>query len=149
MTAIHIEGTLEIATGVPGTFDKAGCEALTFVEIAGLIEAPAFQTTHADINVPSLDGRTKVLKGAEIGSASSIVYEDVEGDPGQAALVNACRARGEYTLRWTPPESGAEVTYASGILKDFAPNKPTSASFAGGLCQFVPNYDPVTVSAPA
>jgi hypothetical protein len=149
MTAIHIEGTLEIATGVPATFDKAGYEALTFIEISGLIEAPAFATTHTDINVPSLGGRTKILKGAEIGTASSIVYEDVDSDAGQAAVLAACRARGEYSLRWTPPESGADVTYASGILKDFAPNKPTNASYAGATCQFVPNYVPVTAAAPA
>lgn len=149
MTAIHIEGTLEIATGVPATFDKAGCEALTYVNIAGLIEAPAFQTTHSDINIPALDGRTKIEKGGEVGNPSSIVFSEVASDPGQAAVLAACRARGEYTVRWTPPGAGADVTYASGILKDYAPNKPTNSSYAGATCQFVPNYTPVTTTAPA
>lgn len=149
MSAIHIEGTLEIATGVPATFDKAGYEALTFVEISGLIEAPAFSTTHSDIQIPSLSGRTKIRKGAEIGVASSIVYETVDSDAGQAAVVAACAARGEYSLRWTPPATGADVTYCSGILKDHTPNKPTNASYEGAQCSFVPNYTDVTTTAPA
>mgnify|MGYP001627959918 FL=1 len=146
---IHIEGTLEIATGAPATFDKSGYEALTFVEITGLIEAPQFATTHSDIQVPSLGGRTKIMKGAEVGVASSIVYEAVDSDSGQAAVLAACRARGEYSLRWTPPASGADVTYATGILKDYAETKPTNASYEGAQCNFVPNYVPVTAAAPS
>jgi hypothetical protein len=148
MSAIHIDGTLEIATGVPATRDKAGYEALVWAAIGGLIEAPAFATTHADVQVPSLSGRTRIMKGAETGVASSVSWEDVANDPGQAALIAAAVGRGEYSLRWTPPGSPT-ADYSSGIVKDYSPNKPTNGSFAGGTCQFVPNYQTVTETVPA
>lgn len=149
MSGIHIEGTLEIATGVPATFDKAGYEALTFVEVDGMIEAPTFASTHGDISIPLLKGWTKIRKGPETGVSSSIVYSSEAGDDaGQLAVLAACRARGEYSLRWTPPDA-TSVKYSSGILKDYQPNKPTQSSYEGATCNFVPNYVPIAATPPA
>ena len=147
MSAIPTGGTVAIATGTPATFDKAGYEALTWVVISGPIEAPTSATTHADIAIPSLGGRTKIRKGAETGVASPLSWEEVADDPGQAAVIAACLARGEYSISYTDPDD-VNVTYSSGVLKDYAPNAPTNSSYRGGTCQFVPNYNAITVATP-
>lgn len=149
MSDTHIGGTLKIATGAPATFDKAGYEALTWTTINGVVEAPAFASTHADIQIPSLGGRTKLRKGAETGVASSLAWETVASDAGQAAVIAASAARGEYSLCYINPDEDS-YDYATGIVKDYSPNKPTNSSYEGGTAQFVPNYTPVYgAAAPA
>lgn len=143
-TDLHIGGELAIATGAPATNNQTGFEALTWVVINGMVEAPAFGSTHTDIQVPALGGRTEIRKGAEVGVASSLAFSEVASDTGQANVKTACETRGEYSLRFTDPDSG-DVHYAAGILKDYQPNKPTNSSYQGASCNFVPNYTPVTV----
>lgn len=149
MSEIHIRSVVQIATGAPATFDKAGYEALTWVTINGMVEAPAFASTHADINVPSLGtGRTKIRKGADTGVSSSLAFSTVDSDAGQAAVLAASKAAtGEYSLSITDPDD-VNVEYCTGIVKDYAPNKPTTTSFAGASANFVPNYNSVIAATP-
>lgn len=149
MSEIHIESTVAIATGTPATFDKAGYEALTWVFVNGMVEAPSFGTTHADIAIPSLaTGRTAIRKGASTGQNSSLAFSEVSADPGQAAVLAASlAATGEYSLRLIDADV-AVAEYCSGIIKDYLPNKPTTSSYTGASANFVPNYDPL-VTTPA
>jgi len=149
MSDIHIASVVQIATGVPATFDKAGYEALTWVTIEGMVEAPSFGSTHADINIPSLaTGRTKIFKGADTGVSSSLAWSYVAADAGQAAILAAAQAAtGEYSLSVTDPDD-VNVEYCSGIVKDYLPNKPTTTSFAGASVNFVPNYNSVVTTTP-
>lgn len=148
MTDIHIGEVVRIATGIPATFDKAGYEAMTWVVINGMVEAPAFASTHSDIAIPSLaTGRTTMRKGAEAGVASSLVFSTVAADAGQVAVVAASRARGQYSISVLNPAATA-ISYASGIIKDHAPNKPTTSSYDGSSFNFVPNYTAVDTTPP-
>lgn len=148
MSEIHISSVVKIATGVPATFDKAGYEALSWVTIEGMVEAPQFGSTHADINVPSLAGRTKIRKGANTGVSTSLAFSRVDSDAGQAAVLAASlAATGEYSLSVTDPDD-VNVEYCSGIVKDYLPNKPTTTSYVGASANFVPNYDSIEVATP-
>lgn len=152
MSGLHINGKLEIATGIPATMDKVGFETLftaSGLDIGDLIEAPVFATTHSDISINLLSGRNRIRKGAVAGVASALSYSQETDltDAGQAAVKAACAARGEYSLRWTP-DGSTTTQYCSGILKDYVSNKPTNASSMGASCTFVPNYDAIEVTIP-
>lgn len=149
MSTVDIGTAVAIATGVPATNDKAGYEAMTWVVVNGIIEAPTFATSHADIEVPDLaTGFTTALKGAETGVDSSIVWRTIAADAGQAAVIAAAAARATYSIRTIEP--GATVyKYAHGIVKSFEPNKPTVSSFDGGQAMFRPNIVGLTTTAPS
>ena len=148
MSTSDIGTAVAIATGAPATQDKAGFEALTWVVINGIQEAPTFGTTHADIDVVDLGtGFTTGLKGAETGVADSLMFREVVSDAGQAAVLAAARARGEYSLRTIDPTTTV-YTYASGIVKDYVPNKTKTNSFAGASVTFRPNAVPVITTEP-
>ena len=149
MSTVDIGTAVAIATGAPATNDKAGYEDLTWVVINGILEAPTFATTHADIDVPDLvTGFTTGLKGAETGVASSLVWRTIPADAGQAAVIAAAVARASYSLRTIEP-GGTVYKYAHGIIKDYEPNKPTVSSFDGGQVMFRPNVVGLTTTAPA
>lgn len=151
MSDIHIGQIVEIVAGIPTTFDKAGYETLFAGAdaIAGVVEAPAFASSHTDIPIPNLGtGRTVTRKGANIGIASPLLFSTVDSDAGQAAVKAGCAARAEYSLSILNP-GGTAITYCSGILKDFTPNKPTTTSYDGATATFVPNYDELPTTPPA
>jgi hypothetical protein len=149
MSTSDIGTAVAIATGAPATQNKAGFEALTWVVINGIQEAPTFGTTHADIDVPDLStGFTTGLKGAETGVADSLMFREIAADAGQVAVLAAARARAEYSLRTISPD-GTVYTYCSGLVKDYVPNKPTTTSYAGASVTFRPNAVPVVTTAPS
>ena len=149
MSTSDIGTAVAIATGAPATNDKAGFEALTWVVINGIIEAPTFATTHSAIDVPDLaTGFTTGLKGAETGVASSLVWRTIAADAGQTAVIAAALARATYSIRTIEP-GAAVYKYAQGIIMDYEPNKPTVSSFEGGQVMFRPNAQGVVTTAPA
>lgn len=149
MSTVDIGTSVAIATGAPATNDKAGYEALTWVVVNGIIEAPTFATNHADIEVPDLaTGFTTALKGAESGVDSSIVWRTIASDNGQAAVIAAAATRGTYSIRTIEP-GGTVYKYAHGIVKSYEPNKPTVSSFDGGQVMFRPNSVGLVTTAPA
>ena len=151
MSDIHIGTVVEIVVGAPTTYDKAGYETL-FADgdaVGGMVEAPAFATTHSDIQIPSLGtGFTKTRKGAEVGVSSSMMWSTAASDAGQTALIAASRARAEYSLSVLSAD-GVSISYCTGIIKDYAPNKPTTTSYVGGAVNFVPNVNEVLTTPPA
>lgn len=144
MSGSNIGTTVFIATGVPGTFDSTGYEALTWVKIERAEMVGSFSIEDSIIDVPDLEtGVTRAIKGARAGTVVPIPYVFLDGDAGQAALKAAAEAReGEYSLKIVAPD-GARVEAASGIAYSFIKNERSTTSYEGASAQFRTNYVPV------
>ena len=144
--------TLYGVPGTPATNNKAGMEALTFVQLKGHQMAPSFGVTHANIDVPDLGtGFTSGVKGAATGNDSTFTYHGDGTDTGIATAIVAANAQaGLYTLKIVrgsgadtgdgpAPVAGDVVSYATGYLHTHALNEKNDSSFEGGTISFKQN----------
>jgi len=144
MSTNDIGTTLAIATGVPATFDEAGYEAMTWVNIGGLVSVGEIGDDHETISVPDLTlGRIRTLKGAATGTTVPVALREVLGDAGQAAAALAAKsASGEYSFRVTDPAGTDD--YASGVAMAWKRAGRSTGSYAGFTFSFTTNYPTVT-----
>lgn len=144
MSTNDIGTTLAIATGVPATFDEAGYEALTWVNIAGLVSIGEVGDDHETISVPDLTlGRIRTIKGAAVGTTIAIALREVPLDAGQVAAEAAAKAAGgEYSFRVSEP-AGKEQ-YFSGMTGSWKRTERSTGSYAGFTFQATTNYPTVT-----
>jgi len=139
--------TVAIATGVPDTFDAAGFEALTWVEIVHPITVGEIGDDHESIAVPNLTtGRTRTIKGAAVGATIPFTFGQNKADVGQIAVKAACAtAGGEYSFRVT--NLAGDDEYISGVPMSFKRSERSSSSYAGIAFSVSMNYAPVEVAA--
>lgn len=158
MTDNHIGKSLWIATAAPATNDTAGFEALTWVEISGLLTAPQFGITHSMVDVPDLkSGFTSATKGAAQGVDTSATFRNMDSDTGQAnAKTSAEDQAGVVSLRLVKgsgtanaPATGDDVQYAQGIMHSYQPNQAESGGFEGFTVSFRQNGFTVEGTIPA
>lgn len=149
MSNSDITTTLYLATGLPGTFDKAGYEALTWVLVNGIVSVGEVGVTDNMVDVPDLaTGFTKGIKGARAGRDIAIALREIKADTGQGNLKTASLAFvADYSIKILEAE-GTEVEYASGIPHDWVRNERADGSYAGFTCQFRLNYAPVLTTIP-
>jgi hypothetical protein len=151
-TANQIGLTLYGVAGVPATNNKAGFEALTFVQLKGTQMLPSFGVTHGNIDVSDLGtGFTSGVKGAATGSDSTFTFHGTGADTGVAtAIVAANNEAGLYSLKIVrgtgtdsgdgpAPVAGDIVQYAQGYLHSYVLNPKDDASFEGGTINFKQN----------
>jgi len=149
MSTSDITSKLYIATGVPATFDKAGYEAMTWVQVKGIVSVGTIGVTDAIIDVPDLEtGFTKGVKGARTGTDTPVAMREIKADPGQVAFKAACAAFTEYSFKVLEPAASDEVEYISGLPKDWQRNERSTASYAGFTATIRANYPSVVVAAP-
>jgi hypothetical protein len=161
-TANQIGLTLYGVAGTPATNNKAGMEALTFVQLKGTQMLPAFGVTHANIDVSDLGtGFTSGVKGAATGNDSTFTFHGTGADTGIAtAIVAADDAAGLYTLKIVrgsgtdsgdgpAPVTGDVVSYATGYLHTHALNEKNDTSFEGATISFKQNDFTVNDVEPA
>ncbi|MCT4369116.1 hypothetical protein CLG85_001660 [Yangia mangrovi] len=158
MSDSHIGATLYISTTLPATNNAAGFEALTWVQVNGLIQEPQLGKTDAMIDVPNLTtGFTKAVKGAGTGMDSQAQFEDVASDAGQTALIaaaqsypGACAVKVGYgTGTDNALQSGDPVVYAQGIAHSHQRNQGTTTSYKGFQVGFRQNATAVEATEPA
>jgi hypothetical protein len=144
MSTNDIGTTLAIATGLPATFDEAGYEAMTWVNIAGLVSIGEVGDDHETISVPDLTlGRIRTIKGAATGTTIAIALREVLLDAGQAAAEVAAKAAGgEYSFRVGEP-AGKEQ-YFSGVCMSWKRTERSTGSYAGFTFSVTTNYPTVT-----
>ena len=151
-TANQIGLTLYGVAGLPATNNKAGFEALTFVQLKGTQMLPSFGVTHGNIDVADLGtGFTSGVKGAATGSDSTFTFHGTGADTGVAtAIVAANNEAGLYSLKIVrgtgtdsgdgpAPVAGDIVQYAQGYLHSYVLNPKDDASFEGGTINFKQN----------
>jgi hypothetical protein len=151
-TANQIGLTLYGVAGLPATNNKAGFEALTFVQLKGTQMLPSFGVTHGNIDVSDLGtGFTSGVKGAATGSDSTFTFHGTGADTGVAtAIVAANNEAGLYSLKIVrgtgtdsgdgpAPVAGDVVQYAQGYLHSYVLNPKDDASFEGGTINFKQN----------
>lgn len=157
MTKNHIGKTVYIATSQPATNDAAGFEALTYVQVAGVQQAPQFGTTHAMIAVDDLQkGRVENIKGSGSGVSTQMTCRKVDGDTGQGNVeTTAVDADGVCAIKigyGTGADealvSGDPVEYAQGVLHSYADMQATTTNYEGFTVTFQQNADTVKATEP-
>jgi hypothetical protein len=144
MSTNDIGTTIAIATGLPATFDEAGYEALTWVNVAGLQSVGEVGDEHETISVPDLTlGRIRQIKGAATGTTIPVALREVPSDAGQTAAEAAAKAAGgEYSFRIGEP--GGKEQYVSGVAMSWKRNERSTGSYAGFTFSVTTNYPTVT-----
>ncbi|MCC0013871.1 MAG: hypothetical protein H6881_08335 [Rhodobiaceae bacterium] len=147
MSTADIGTKFYIADGLPATFDQTGYEALTWVQVKGLVSIGEFGDDHAPISVPDLEtGRSKTIKGEKTGTNSAVAFREIVADAGQGDMDDAAAAAtGEYSFKIVDP-SGA-VVYASGVVMSPKRSERSASSYAGLSYVITNNYDVVKVAA--
>lgn len=139
------------AAGTPATFNKAGYEALTWVEADGRSVAPMPGMDTSMTEVPDLNGLTKVEKGASIGRVSELAFREIDGDLGQAAI-RTYSARGygaDISVKVVLPSGANNHIYMTGQLFGLMENEGNNESYRGFTVNFQQNYDEVRTTPPA
>ncbi|MCA0947348.1 hypothetical protein LCM08_20690 [Salipiger pacificus] len=157
MSESHIGATLYISTTLPATNNAAGFEALTWVQVNGLIQEPQLGKTDAMIDVPNqTTGFTTGVKGAGVGMDSQAQFEDVASDAGQAALIAAAQSYpgkvavkiGYGTGTDNALETGDPVTYSQGVAHSYQRNQGNTTSYRGFQVGFRQNATAVEATQP-
>lgn len=149
MSTSDITSKLFIATGIPASFTKAAYEAMTWVQVKGIVSIGTIGVTDAIIDVPDLEtGFTKGVKGARTGTETAVAMREIKVDPGQVALKAACQAFVEYSFKISEPGASAEVEYISGLPHDWQRNERSTSSYAGFTASVRANYPSIVVAAP-
>lgn len=128
---------LYIATGLPATYDESGYEALTWVQVKGVVDLGAVGGAHAAIDVPDLEtGRVFKRKGAVTGATVNVTLREIAGDSGQTALKAACQAMGAsddgYSFYTLDVNSAKE--FWSGTAHSWQRRARGMTSYAGFSC---------------
>ena len=150
MSTSDITTRVFLATGVPATFDKAGYEAMTWLQVQGIVSVGTIGVTDSIIDVPDLEtGFTKGVKGARVGTVTALAMREIKSDAGQDALKTACEAFTEYSLKVLEPTASGEVEYISGLPHDWTRNERSTTAYAGYTANFRSNYPSVVTTIPA
>jgi hypothetical protein len=163
MTTLNQIGlTLYGVAGVPATNNKAGFEALSFVQLGGVQMLPSFGVTHTNIDVSDLGtGFTEGVKGPATGNDSTFTYHGIPTASGIATAITAANAQaGAYSLKIVrgsgtdsgngpAPVAGDVVQYAQGYLHTYVLNPKDDTSFEGGTISFKQNAVTVDDVQPA
>ena len=159
-TRNNIGKSIFYSTVLPATNDKAGFEALTWVELEFPETLPQFGVTNANIDVPDLkSGFTKGTKGAASGvdSQGSFRIDSSELATGQAAFKTLCDGpSGSCAIKIGTGSgaaqalvSGDPVEYAAGYVHSYQENQATDSSFEGAVYNFKQNALTIKDSEPA
>lgn len=158
MTDNAIGTSIYIATAAPATNDAAGFEALTWVQVNGLIQGFQFGVSHAMIDIPDLlTGFTTAVKGAATGTDSTAQFRAVASDTGQGTVrTQAHDNDGIVSIKMGVGSgtagalaSGDPVIYAQGVLHSYVPNQPTTTSYDGFSVNFRTNAIAIIDEEPA
>lgn len=147
MTETSIKKRLFISVTPAATQTLAGYQALTWVQVKRIVTIGSIGFSHDTIPAPDLEsGITATLKGARSGTAGQMAYRTEEGDPGQAAVVEANEAETEVSIQIVDPD-GLNSTYWTGIVHSHTDNESSVTSYEGATFSFVPNYAKVRGAA--
>lgn len=157
-TDSHIGSTIYISTTLPSANTEAGFEALTWVQVNGLIQEPQLGKTDNMIEVPDLTtGFDTGVKGSGAGMDSAMQFRDVASDTGQASLISTAKTyQGDLAIKIgygtgtdNALTTGDEVIYAQGVVHSYARNQGGTGSFKGFQVSFRQNALEIEATEPA
>jgi len=145
--ATDIKSKVWLAQAIPATATLTAFQALSWVQIKGVVSIGSFGFAHAMIEVPDLEtGVTIQEKGAETGQAGPIAFREISGDAGQADVAESVASREWVSLRVDDP-TGGKARFYMGHIHSLIPNEGSVTSYKGSTCQFTPNAYPIYGSA--
>lgn len=149
-TRNNIGKTIYFSATLPATNDKAGFEALTWLELEHPQTLPQFGVTHANTDVEDLKtGFTTGVKSAASGvdSQGSCRIEASALATNQATFKALCdSAGGDVAIKIgtgtgasAALQAGDAVEYAQGYVHSYQENQASSSSFEGFTYNFKQN----------
>ena len=131
----YIGGTLSVAKGAkPTSENKAGYDALTWVEVGKVVSLGAVGDTHENITVTTLKGRTLNITGAADGGSSEMTLVADGDDSGQVDLVEINGSNTQSSFRIVDPEPSNSVSYFSGLIASLKDTPRDTSSYRGLTC---------------
>ena len=141
----NIGKTVYYSTALPATNNKAGFEALTWVELEYPVSLPQFGVTHGNIDVPALSGFTAGVKGAATGmdTTGSAIIKDSTLTTNQLAFKAICdgalgncalkigTGTGAATESGLALATGDKVEYAAGYVHSYQDNAKDNSTYEG------------------
>lgn len=154
-TRNQIGKSIFFSSTLPATNDKAGFEALTWVELEYPQTLPQFGISHSNIDVEDLKtGFTKGVKGSASGvdSQGSCRIVDSELATNQATFAALCKAAGgDVALKVVTGSgtagaaaTGDPVVYAQGYVHSYQENQATVSAYEGFVYSFKQNEPEIT-----
>ncbi|KQQ72931.1 hypothetical protein ASF70_15785 [Rhizobium sp. Leaf321] len=149
MSTSDITSKFFVATGKPATFTKVGYEAMTWVQVKGVVSIGATGVSDNIIDVPDLEsGFTLGVKGARSGTETEVALREVKADPGQVAFKAACDAFVEYSFKILEPTASGQAEYITGVPSNWRRNERSTTTYAGFTATVRSNYPSVFATAP-
>lgn len=144
MSNTDIGTTIAIATGVPATFTEAGYEAMTWVNIVGLVSVGEMGDEHETVSVPDLTaGRIRTLKGAATGTAIVVTLRaplSGETATGQTNAKAAATANGGAEHSFKVTDASGNSDYVSGVAMSWKRTERSTSSYEGYSFSVTANY---------
>jgi hypothetical protein len=141
-----IGSTIFIATGAPATNNKAGFDALTWVEIEDVTSLGSFNVEQNTAeNTPVKTGFTQSVKTSTKGVAAPLAFIGDGTATGQAAVKAACAASTQFSIK-VIEATGTNYKAASGIFYSYTDNEISADMELGATCTFLANALPIDAS---
>ena len=137
--------TLELSATLPATFDSAGFEAVTGLELVGEIESIGeFGIVYNPVTFTALsDRRVRKFKGSYDPGEPGIALAIDRDDAGQQLARTALASDDDYTIKITYQDGSAD--YFTGKVMSFTTNPSSVDNILMGNMNIGVNSDPVEV----
>lgn len=147
----YIGATLSVAAAAaPATADKAGYEALTWVEIGNIVSMPTIGDEHADIPIDELStGRTIHVIGSADGGAQEFSLRLNDDDLGQIALLGINGSNTNNSWRIVDPSPSDQHSYFQGLASSLKDMERTSTAYRGQTFTVMVNSPTLRTTPPA
>lgn len=146
MSISYIGSTVSLVAGLPGTFDKAGYEALQFVEIKGIVDMGELGDQQNDIAIDTLIGRVEHVNGSSDLGEIQCSYNFILNDAGQDIVRAAAGTNTAHSFRVV--DLDGQHLYFHGILANLQDNPRNTTNFKGETFTIRGNSPVLRTTAP-
>lgn len=137
----QIGATFSLVAGVPATYDEAGYEALSFVELDGVVSLPELGDTTEQISVNALaTGRTAYANGVKNFPPFVIPYIFSKTDAGQILARAGANTNTLYSIQIE--DNDGERMWITGYLANLMDTARDVTTYRGQSVEFRPTTGP-------
>lgn len=112
--------SLYVSATLPATYNEAGYEALTWVEVGGIKSLPSVGGSYSEVSINLVKGGVCIKKGVKSYGSGSIEFAHALTDTGQIALKTAYDATTAYAFKLLYQDSSADYLcgYVMGVPRN-------------------------------
>lgn len=129
MSISYIGSKVSLVAGLPATFDSAGYDALTFVEIKGIVDVGEIGDQQNDIAIDTLVGRVEHVNGSSDLGEIAVSYSFIDADAGQVLVRAAAGTNSAYSFE--VEDADGKLAYFHGIIANSRDRARSSSEYKG------------------